>query len=723
MKRYQWMSERLFLVLPLLAFVLIGSSVTFAQDRGSALHPISNVVATSNAPSEEGQGPENVVNGSGLNADGEHSTMSTTMWLAEPVDEPVYIQFEFDQVYELEEMRVWNYNSQFEGILGFGVKNATIEYSVSGRSWTTLSDVEFAQGTATSDYEANTIVPLGGISAKYVRLTINGGWGVMGRFGLSEVRFMTGSEPASRSGTQVIQDVAATSNVPSEEGEGPENTVNGSGLNANGEHSTKSTDMWLAEAENGPVYIQFEFDRVYELEAMRVWNYNTQFELLLGFGLKGVRIEYSANGAVWTVLSEVEFAQGTATPNYKANTTVPLGGISARYVRLTVLSGWGMMLRFGLSEVQFLTVSEPDSIPGIDPIPNVVATSNGTSEDDAGPENTVNGSGLNAGYEHSTKSDDMWLAPMDVESLYIQFEFDTVYELQEMWVWNHNSLFESILGFGVKIVTIEYSVNGTDWTLWGDTRFHQAPGARDYIADNIVEFDGVPARVVRLTIHSCYGMLRQAGLSEVRFFTADALPVSSESCVLVLDDFESYTDDPTLNQTIYQAWIDGWKNQNGSTVGYFAAPFAEQDIVHGGLQSMPLFYDNTHLPFYSEASRDLEAELQDWLADGAEALTLYFHGSPNKDHNVEADALYVAVEDDQGRTAVVHHPDPTTLLANDWRKWTVDLDEFGDVDLGHVTRLTLGVGDRDAPQAGGKSIMYIDDICLSVRTSRTDPEE
>ena len=34
------------------------------------------------------------------------------------------------------------------------------------------------------------------------------------------------------------------------------------------------------------------------------------------------------------------------------------------------------------------------------------------------------------------------------------------------------------------------------------------------------------------------------------------------------------------------------------------APFAEQTIVHGGKQSMPLDYNNVKTPFYSEAERE-----------------------------------------------------------------------------------------------------------------------
>jgi hypothetical protein len=44
-------------------------------------------------------------------------------------------------------------------------------------------------GPGTDDYTVGTIIEFGGISAQYVRLTIQSGWGVLGRVGLSEVKF------------------------------------------------------------------------------------------------------------------------------------------------------------------------------------------------------------------------------------------------------------------------------------------------------------------------------------------------------------------------------------------------------------------------------------------------------------------------------------------------------------------------------------------------------
>jgi hypothetical protein len=89
----------------------------------------------------------------------------------------------------------------------------------------------------------------------------------------------------------------------------------------------------------------------------------------------------------------------------------------------------------------------------------------------------------------------------------------------------------------------------------------------------------------------------------------------------VIDDFESYNDD---DNTIFDTWLDGFVNETGSTVGYFEAPFAEQTIVHGGRQSMPLEYVNDTAPFYSEAEFDLGNI--DLDTNGADTLRLFVAG-------------------------------------------------------------------------------------------------
>ncbi|MHC4462302.1 MAG: LamG domain-containing protein [Planctomycetota bacterium] len=153
------------------------------------------------------------------------------------------------------------------------------------------------------------------------------------------------------------------------------------------------------------------------------------------------------------------------------------------------------------------------------PSENITATASSSNSAVEGPENTLNGSGLDANDLHSVETVDMWITALgDLGPAWIQYEFDRVYKLYEMLVWNHNSSVESLVGFGIKDAKIEYSTNGTDYATLGTTHeFAQAPGADGYACNTTVDFDGVAAKYIRLTANSNWGMLPQYGLSEVRF--------------------------------------------------------------------------------------------------------------------------------------------------------------------------------------------------------------
>jgi hypothetical protein len=172
---------------------------------------------------------------------------------------------------------------------------------------------------------------------------------------------------------------------------------------------------------------------------------------------------------------------------------------------------------------------------------------------------------------------------------------------------------------------------------------------------------------------------------------------------LSVDDFESYTDDE--GSRIYETWSDGWVNGTGSTVGNITAPFAEQTIVHNGLQSMPLDYNNINAPFYSEAELDF-APTQNWTVSGVSDLALYFRGVATNG----AGTLYVAVEDSSGQVAIVTNPTAAAVTTTAWTQWKIPLSSLTGVNLAKVKAFYLGVGDRKAPTQGGAGRLYIDDI-------------
>ena len=162
------------------------------------------------------------------------------------------------------------------------------------------------------------------------------------------------------------QNVTATASSVGQAVFGPENTINGSGLDENDLHSTDPLDMWLSSTELGDrAWIKYELDKVYKLDKMLVWNSNQVSEDLFGFGLKDVSVEYSTDGTNWVTLADVpEFARATGSGDYGYNTTVDFGSTPAKYVKLSINSNWGGLLpQYSLSEIRFFYIPVSATMP------------------------------------------------------------------------------------------------------------------------------------------------------------------------------------------------------------------------------------------------------------------------------------------------------------------------------------------------------------------------
>ena len=224
---------------------------------------------------------------------------------------------------------------------------------------------------------------------------------------------------------------------------------------------------------------------------------------------------------------------------------------------------------------------------------NITATASSTHQSDVevGPENTINGSGLDANDLHSTEAADMWLSGEEKEPnrAWIEYELDKVYKLHEMWVWNANQMIESIIGFGFKDVTIEYSTNGTDYTILGTTHeFARAPGAADYAYNTTIDFGGAAAKYIRLTANSNWGGLTdQYGLSEVRFFS---IPV--------------FASEPSPDSGATNVSIGTIDNPVDVTLGFRAGREAAEHNVYFSTDEQAVIDGNVPVSTVTEASYD-----------------------------------------------------------------------------------------------------------------------
>ena len=165
---------------------------------------------------------------------------------------------------------------------------------------------------------------------------------------------------------------------------------------------------------------------------------------------------------------------------------------------------------------------EPYSImiPGSD----IEVTASSSANELSIPETTINGDGLEDNDVHAIMAEAMWFSASLDPDPWIQYEFDGVKKLDVMKVWNSNSGAESGVGWGVKDLEIQYSVDGVTWeVLEGVNQLSRAPGVSTYNQPDEIAFNGAAAKIVRFNIQTNWGgVLPSYSLSEVQFYMIPA---------------------------------------------------------------------------------------------------------------------------------------------------------------------------------------------------------
>ena len=117
---------------------------------------------------------------------------------------------------------------------------------------------------------------------------------------------------------------------------------------------------------------------------------------------------------------------------------------------------------------------------------------------------------------HSTSIDDSWLSCVETdnpnpdrsEGHWILYDFGDYYELNQSHFWNYNVLGET--SRGIANMVVDWSIDGTTWSWWGDINLEEAPGSDSYFGEPGPNFEGLVVRYLLLSITAnhggnCYG--------------------------------------------------------------------------------------------------------------------------------------------------------------------------------------------------------------------------
>jgi len=640
--------------------------------------PITNVAATASSENIGDMGPGKTVDGSGLNADDQHSVEPTDMWLSSSLPtapQPTWIQFEFDDVYDLYEMWVWNSNQLLEPVIGFGAQDVTLEHSLDGENWTSLGEFQIPRAPGVPNNAHDATFDLSGISAGFVRLTVNSGWGgILDQFGLAEVRFffvpVAASDPAP-----AVRDLGVPLDVT---------------LDWRSGRGAVRHEVYLSKDEAAVVdgtalvdtvdttYYQpgtLEYGQIY------YWKVNEVNDAA------DVPVR---EGEVWE-FSTVENFIVEDFENYSAENPI--------------WETWIDGLGFGAA-----------GTPGFNP-------GNGTGSavgDDTQPsftEETIVNSGAQSMplfYDNNKAGAANY---SETERTFDQTQDWTTGGVSQVSLWFRGQA--ASVGSFVEAPAGTFTMTGSGTDIW------DVGTAGDYGDE----------------FHFAYKTLTGQGSIVARVESVDNTDPWAKAGVMIRESLapgsaHAFACVTPENGVASQGRIDTASTSFNTAEGGITAPHwvkLERSIAGvftvshstNGTSWVPVSGSNpTNIQMGSSVYIGLAVTSHN---AGATCQAVFSNVATtgnvsgqwvNQDigiANNDPEQLYMALEDSAGRVGVVNHPDgPASSQTGDWTLWAVDLAEFADqgVNLSGIKKIMLGLGDRANPVAGGSGTMYFDDIAV-----------
>jgi len=646
-------------------------------------YPVQNITATASSSAVDKE-PQNAVNGSGLDGSGllHGNSGAGTMWLSDiAAPQPAWILFEFENVYKLHEMWVWNSNESLEQAIGLGFKDVVIEYSADGVDFITLGTTyEFAQGDGSASYAHNTTVDMAGVGAKYVRLTANSNWkNILPQFGLSEVRFLSvpvgAREPSPASGAtdvpldpvlgwmagreaarhdvyfsedlQAVIDGTAPVTAVTDGGYGPLSLDVGTTyywcideVNDAETPSTWQGDIWDFTTVDSLVVDDFES---YDSADNQIWY---AWKDGLGYGTPDTPPYFAGNGTGAAVGDESTGSFTEETIVHGGNQSMPLaynnnkqGYLNYSEAAMTLNSQRDWTAR-GVKELSLWFRGFPGSVGSFveGPVGTYTMTAAGT---------------------------DIWDA-------HDEFHF----------------AYKQLSGVGSITAKVDSVENTDPWAKAGvmirETLDPGSKFAAVYITPT--NADGTPTQGCRFQ-----GRTDTDGsaTSDTSVATDGQKAVTAPYWVKLERDFAGN--------------LRGYYSSDGSTW----VPLVWRPSISMGSNVYIGLAVTSH-----NVALTCEATFSGVQTTGT--VTGQWQSQDIGISSNSAESMYVAVSNSAGAPAIVNYDEPAATQIDAWTQWVIPTQVFADqgVNLADVDNILIGLGDRNNPQAGGSGTIYIDDIRL-----------
>jgi len=627
--------------------------------------PIAGDLITVTADSNDaGQGPENAINGSGLEEE-MHSQDVLDMWLSDH-SEPnqAWIQYTFDKAYKLDQVTVWNHNGQAENAIGWGIKNALIETSTDGIQWMSLGVVELARATVAPFSE----VDLQGVAARSVKISAQTNWGGMfDQYGLSEVRFQTIPVHARElSPAQASTDVDPSAALAWRAGRQAETHEVYVGSDPN--------DLSLAGTVTGSPYAAYDATPLdLHLGQTYFWQVNEVNEGEVPGTWEGDILAFSTR--LSRVVDDFEIYTNDASTLSRVFQTWIDG---AGYTNPVDVPGNG-------------TGSYIGHDPGAGDIMETVSVHGG---EQSAPIYYGNGNKTTSEVDRTFDEPQDWTTN-GIQDLVVHYQ-----GFPEALIQDPNGAFRLSSG-GDNMMANNVTADGCRFVykqLSGDgsiiAKLESHPHIHDWGRVGVMIRENLDPGAVGVSLYDAGANGLRIGSRSLAFAAAShtggstAMTDQQEPVWLKLERSSSeinafYTPDPAT-----QAWIPVDSNPTN-------VPMGANVLV--GLALTSRYQTRPVTAVFTDVSTTAAGS---WLVEDI---------GEEQPMNTPAQ-LYVAIEDMTGKRAVVNHEDGiNSVLQGQWTPWRIPLSDFTGVNLSQVKAVTIGVGNADQQ---GTGIVLIDDIEL-----------